>query len=113
MIQHMSCHVKASLKPEELLQMMPPAKAQLEKWHLVLHSNRALDVNSDYSGNNKSSNLKFSIKADPQAKLEVSTRFGDFFQPPNESVGLDGSFLADARRYKNKRRPGAHRFFHD
>ena len=95
-------HIKASLKPEELLEMMPPMRSQFEKWHLALHSEHSVDVNSDFVGNNKSNNLRFSLKASPAAKLVLSSRFGDIYQPPNESLGLDGLFIADPQGIKIK-----------
>jgi AsmA-like C-terminal region/Protein of unknown function len=95
-------HIKASLKPEELLEMMPPARVQLEKWHLTLHSEHSVDVNSDFVGNNKSNNLKFSLKASPAAKLQLSSRFGDIYQPPTESLGLDGLFISNPQGIKIK-----------
>ncbi|HEY9681985.1 MAG TPA: AsmA-like C-terminal region-containing protein [Oculatellaceae cyanobacterium] len=87
--------VKASLTPDELVQLLPPAKEQLEQWGLALHSERALDLDCSYAGNKLKTNLKFELNVDPKSKLEVSSRFGDFYQPPGEPVSLTGEFVSN------------------
>jgi uncharacterized protein involved in outer membrane biogenesis len=88
-------NVKASLRPDELMQLVPPAKDQLNEWGLGLHSEHALDLECAYEGDKQQTNLKFELKVDPKSKLEVSSKFGEFYQPPGETVSLTGEFVSN------------------
>jgi hypothetical protein len=82
--------VKASLKPNELAQMLPVVSDQMKRWQMKISSEHTVDVSSDYTGDNDSSKIQFVIKADPGARLSLTSQFGNFYQPKDESVMLDG-----------------------
>ena len=83
--------LRASLEPRELLELLPALTDEIDKWKLKLTSTGPVLLKAKVKGNAESSEIAYSVTANANNQLSVSSLLGILHQPYGEPLSLDGT----------------------
>ena len=83
--------LRASIYPQELLELVPALTDQFKKWKLTIRASEPLVLKATVIGKPDKNDIEFGVSSLASNQLSIATVMGQLHQPAGESLNLDGS----------------------